>query len=279
MIRVGRLPEPVAQTVFARSWHEAVGSSGAGKAMNLRRLGAEVRLWAAIGDDEPGARVRAALQADGIDLHWQHDPSGTMRHVNLMDDHGARVSIFLNGGSNDLDVDTTFLDPWLRDADLVWTTIFNPCRAFLPLIAAAGREQWIDVHDYDGENLYHRQFVEAADMLFVSSARLADHRRFMQERVDAGARVVVCTHGAAGATAFGRDEGWVEQPAEPVPALVDANGAGDAFSAGFAVAWVGGLGLATAMRAGALMGAAAVGSLELAPTAAPRELMELLGDG
>jgi acarbose 7IV-phosphotransferase len=276
MVRLAAFPDPVPQTVFARGGHEAVGSSGAGKALNLRRLGFDVSLWAAIGDDDAGRRIRSALMAEGIGFFGQLDPAGTMRHVNLMDDAGDRISIFVNAGSATLEVDLGFLDPWLADADVVWTTIFDPCRVFLPAIAAAGKARWVDVHDYDGTAPYHQQFVEAADMLFVSSARLADHRRFMRERVDAGARVVVCTHGPAGAIALGRDEGWVEVPAAPAGSVVDTNGAGDAFSSGFAAAWVRGLGLEVAMHAGALMGAAAVTSPELAPSAVPEELVALL---
>ena len=51
IIRVVRFPDPDPATVSPVSWHDAVGSSGAGKALNLVRLGAEVTL-VALGDDE-----------------------------------------------------------------------------------------------------------------------------------------------------------------------------------------------------------------------------------
>jgi hypothetical protein len=38
MIRVDELPPPRPGSVFPPGWHETVGSSGAGKAMNLARL-------------------------------------------------------------------------------------------------------------------------------------------------------------------------------------------------------------------------------------------------
>jgi len=36
MVHLDSFPEPRPQIVFARSYHETVGSSGAGKALNLR---------------------------------------------------------------------------------------------------------------------------------------------------------------------------------------------------------------------------------------------------
>ncbi len=60
-------------------------------------------------------------------------------------------------------------------------------------------------------------------------------------------------------------EGWIDVPAVEVPAIVDTNGAGDAFFAGFAAAWLADAGLAAALHGGAELAAAAVQSPELAP--------------
>lgn len=269
MVHLDRFPDPVPQTVFARGFHDALGSSGAGKALNLRRLGVDVRLWAAVGADEDGERVRAALERDSISFRATIDPAGTMRHVNLMDRTGRRISIFANPGSHDLAVDASVAADWIAEADVVWVTILNPCRVWLPVVRAAGRPLWIDLHDYDGVNPYHDEFVEAADVLFLSSDRFPGYRAFMERRVAAGARLAVCTHGDQGATALGRDDGWHEVDAVPVDHVVDTNGAGDAFSSAFAVAWLRGDGLDAALRRGAAMGAAAVQSRELAPDVAP----------
>lgn len=277
MVDLAALPEPRPQTIFARGWREAVGSSGAGKALNLRRLGVDVTLWAALGADAAGEHVRTALAGAGVELIAHHDPAGTMRHLNLMDPAGDRVSIFLQSSSPNLDVDHSVVTGALAGADVVFVTIFDHCRGFLPIVASASKERWIDIHDYDGHEEYHREFVDAADVLFVSDIRLDDPAGFMRACVDRGTRLVVCTRGARGAVALGRDEGWCAVDPVPVPELVDSNGAGDAFSAAFAVAWHQGLGLEAAMRAGALMGAAAVASAGLAPESCPDELQGLLG--
>lgn len=265
MVYLDEFPAPHPQTVFARGSHQTIGSSGAGKALNLARLGFDTTLWALVGDDEPGARIRLRLTKEGITFLDQPDPLGTTRHVNLMDASGERISIFANPGSSDAAVDTAPVADRLASADLVVVTILDHCRAFLPLLA--GRPVWCDIHDYDGANPYHREFIEAADYLFLSSVNLPNYPRFMEAQVDAGARAVVCTHGADGASGLDAGGTWIDVEAAPVDHLIDSNGAGDAFFAGFASSWLRDQRLASAMESGVTMAGAAVASKELAPGA------------
>jgi sugar/nucleoside kinase (ribokinase family) len=263
MLYLDELPEPRPQTLFAARSYETVGSSGAGKALNLRHLGWQVRLWAALGTDEYGRKVRAFLGDAGVELTTVDDPAGTMRHVNLMDGSGDRISIFASSGSRHLEVDHHAMRQQMADADLVAVTIFDHCRGFLPIAAELGIPLWIDIHDYDGANPYHRDFIEAATYLQLSTTALRDWRAFAEARIRSGAELVVCTHGAAGASAYTAD-GWCDiatEPAQPV----DSNGAGDGFFAGFASALLHGDAVAVALQAGAEAAREAVRSPDLAP--------------
>lgn len=264
MLYIDRFPSPVPQTMFASAMHETVGSSGAGKALNLRRLGMDVTMWGLLGDDEPGRLARQAMERRGVRLLTQVDPAGTMRHVNLMDASGDRISIFAVPGSQDFPVDTSLVSDLVADADIVTVTIFDHCRRFLPMLREMGKPVWIDIHDYDGLNPYHQEFIEAADYLVMSSTAMQDWWSFLEGRVAAGTRVAVCTHGARGASGFSMEEGWIDVPAVETE-VVDTNGAGDAFFAGFSAAWVSGAGLEASLVRGSHTAAAALQTRELAP--------------
>ena len=68
MLYVDEFPQPHPQTVFARSSHTTVGSSGAGKALNFASLGANATLWGALGADEAADKVRAFMADAGVDM-------------------------------------------------------------------------------------------------------------------------------------------------------------------------------------------------------------------
>lgn len=268
MVYLERFPEPKPHTAFAQRQYETVGSSGAGKALNLASLGWDSTLWALLGADAAGDRVRQALGAAGVELRTVLDPAGTMQHVNLMDAAGDRISIFANPGTLDLAVDPEVVVELAAGKDLVALTIFEHCRPMLAPLREAGARLWIDVHDYDGANPYHRDFIAAASHLQLSTVALPDWRGFAQSRVDAGTSTVVCTHGARGAS-IATPDGWVEVDPVPVAEVVDTNGAGDAFFAGFATSWLTDRDPERAGQAGALAAAAALAAPDLAPVRTP----------
>lgn len=265
MVYRDELPSGDPGTIFVDRAHDTVGSSGAGKAMNLSTLGVDTVLWGLVGDDGYAGWIREVLDPYGIDFLSQTSEAGTERHVNFMDAVGDRLSVFVNPGPDDSDIDTSVVEPLLSEADIVSVVIKNYCRAFLPLVKRSGVDLWVDIHDYDGVNPYHTEFIEAADCLTMSSRLHKTWRGFLESRIEAGARVCIATHGAEGASAITAEDGWVDVPAVPVDRTVDTNGAGDAFFAGFSTTWVTTGNLASSLDAGAHQAALAVQSPELAP--------------
>jgi sugar/nucleoside kinase (ribokinase family) len=263
MIRVPALPPAEPGTVFPAGWHEAIGSSGAGTAMNLALLGVNITLHCLLGDDEAGLRVREGLEAAGIRVDALPDPTGTARHVNLMDAAGDRLSFLLRSGDPSVAYDLAHVEALVAGADEVMVAIVDQARVVLPIARRLGRRTWTDLHATDGERAYERDFLEA-DRVFFSGERLADPQPFMRRLVEAGRELVVCTRGAGGALAMLGDGSLVEVPAEPVDRIVDTNGAGDAFLAGVAYGELAGQPIERSLRIGARVAALAVGSPELA---------------
>lgn len=264
MIYVPAFPQPRAQTIFSHGYHETVGSSGAGKALNLHKLGLNVTLYALIGDDAAGEQAQTFFRQQGVRFCAGLDPGGTRRHVNLMDEAGERISIFIADGTFEPPLDLDEVDGLVAARDHVVLNITNYCRHFIPLIRAHHKPLWCDIHDYDGQNPYHHAFINAADYIFMSSANMPAYRDFMQRLIAQGKQLVVCTHGKQGATALTATGEWVETAAMPGTSLVDTNGAGDAFFAGTYYGIAHGHTLQHSLRLGAAAAGMCVTSPELA---------------
>jgi acarbose 7IV-phosphotransferase len=262
IVRVAALPAAGSPTLFAAGHRDTLGGTSAGKALGLAQLGLDVALRTVLGDDDAAAQVRTALTHPRLTLAAAVVPGATERHLNLMADDGSRVSIYLDTPGEPGPVPERVLAA-LGEAAVAVVDLAEHARGFLGLARAAGVPVWCDLHDWDGQEPFHRDFAAAADVVVVSDDRLPDPREFLAARVAAGARWAVCTRGARGAVALGRDEGWLEMPAVPVPDVVDTNGAGDAFVAGMLLGHLEGRPLGHCLRLGAAAGAMAVASADL----------------
>ena len=231
IIYLDRLPDPVPATLFA-SGIEAVGSTGAGKALAMTKLGIDNRLHSILGNDEPGNRIIAFLESKNVRFTYDWDVQ-TERHVNLMDREGKRISIFVKSSTADLPLDLVRLETLIKDADLIVLNIIGYTKRLIPLIQKHHKEVWTDLHDYQGGDLYYQPFIDAADVIFLSSDRLPDYLHWMTKWTREGKKFVVTTHGRNGATLLEKNKEPRFEPIIESYPLVDANGAGDSFFSGF----------------------------------------------
>ncbi|MBY4677224.1 carbohydrate kinase family protein [Marinobacterium arenosum] len=264
MVYLERWPESPQGSGPASGWQQALGSTGAGKALNLQRLGFEVHLHSLLGSDSAAKQICDQLLQAGIHCHWQQYRGASEQHLNLMLPGGERRSIFLEQEPDFGEVDIASLAPVWAACDYHWVNIKPYCRRLLPALQAFGKPIWCDLHDYDSGNPYHQPFIDAADYLMASAENLADCDRFMQQQIEAGKRLVIVTDGGAGLRAM--DAQGQRYHVEPAPGieLVDSNGAGDAFSAGLLWGWHQRRPLLECLQLGACAGALCVTSRSLA---------------
>lgn len=275
LVRVDVLPEARSQTLFAAGHHDGLGGTSAGKAVTLAALGVDVLLRTVLGADELGALVRGALAHPRITLDAVPARDGsTERHVNLMAADGGRVSLYLTLPSPAPGADPRAALPGAAVA------VVDLAELSVPVLAAAreaGVPVWCDVHDDDGVAAFQRPFADAADVLLVSEARLADPAAYLRARVAGGARLAVCTRGERGALALDADGFW-EVGAAPAAEVVDTNGAGDAFLAGLLAATLEGRPTAEALAWASAAGALAVETASLAAPHASAESVRALAE-
>lgn len=106
------------QTVYGKSFHMAPGGKGANQALQCARLGADVTMMGAVGDDLFGQQLLEPLQAAGMDTSHVAVHSGIhsgVGHVTLeVTEHTAQNRIVVIPGANrTLTVDEV---RWIQDA-------------------------------------------------------------------------------------------------------------------------------------------------------------------
>lgn len=267
------LPEPRPHTVRARSARDTLGGTSAGKVLHLADLGIPVTCVTVLGDDDPAARVRTALTHPGVELLVEVVSGPSERHINLVTDRGERVSLYLSvperprgpvpdaAAAAIATATDIVLDLAERTLDVLSSDSLRQARA-------RGARTWTDLHDYDGQAAFHRPFLAAADHVFLNADGLGDPLPFLHDCVRSGAQLAVCTLGAEGAVAV--DAGGREHrvPATPTE-VVDANGAGDGFLAGYLAAAACGADVREALEAGTRQAVRALLSVHLSPLLDP----------
>jgi sugar/nucleoside kinase (ribokinase family) len=261
IVRVPGLPLPSQDSIHVEPIESYVGHTGHGVVLGCHRLGLHSGLADVIGDDPEGRRIRAAYEKLGLPLAVAIHPDGTRRSVNLVSPDGRRLSLYDGRHPAGMRVDPNLWRGHVARARHVHVSIMDFARWALPDVLAADCTVSTDLHDWDGDNEYQRDFAQAADLVFVSTSALR------AEAIDwifasGRASVVVAMAGADGSYLHVRGEEPVHFPAVDIPGrpVVDTNGAGDAYVAAFLTTWLDGRTYSEAAEAGTIAGAWACGS-------------------
>jgi ribokinase len=243
--RVARLPA-TGDTVAAIDYRRVPGGKGANQALAARRLGADVALVAAVGDDEAAGEALALLAADGVDLgpvRRLDGPTGVA--LITVDDAGENTIVVVPGANARLTVDPAELagaDAVLCQLEVPMDTVATaaagtPPGALFCLNAAPAAPVPAEV-------------IDRADLVVANRAEFA-----AVDGLDRAGLVAV-TAGADGAAL--RTGGLeVARAAAPAVTPVDGTGAGDAFTGALVVGLLAGLDRDAALRRACLAGAAA----------------------
>lgn len=202
----------------------------------LRTLGDHVCLCSMTGNDYAAGYIRNTLTETGIsDEYVLPKLTQTPSSVVLYDPDGKR-QIYC-----DLkDIQETIYDfaPSVLDGiDLVAACNINFNRPLLHLAKAAGKTIATDVHVLsDIHDGYNREFMEMADILFLSDEAIGDDYRSFLGALAAtySCKIIVLGRGSKGAAMYLRKEDKiVEMPAAHTDPIVNTVGAGDALFSAF----------------------------------------------
>jgi len=248
-VAVPRLPQP-GETVSEGTLLVDHGGKGANQAVAARRLGAEVRFIACVGDDAAGHAIRDALAAEGIEIEGvvTTGSAATGTALIVVDAEGRNQIAVAPGANRALTVELA--RP--RDGDFAWAdvvlcqletpidtvrwalecarreraiTLLNPA----PIGDAAATLELLGLVDYLTPN-----DGEAERLTGIPITTLGDARKAAAALRKHGPRNIIVTLGARGVVADAGDE-ITHVPACAVKAI-DTTGAGDAFTGALAVA-------------------------------------------
>lgn len=276
IVYLNEFPRPFPQTIHHAPFRESCGSTGTGKALALTKLNVPNVLYTAFGNDYYGDKIENYLHSQNIKSVVVKDLAGTQRHINIMDAQGQRISMFITQSSATIDHDFDKVAQLIDECDIIVLNIIPYCLQLLPLVKASGKPVWTDLHDYDGSNPYYQPFFEASKYIHLSSDLLPNYKEVIQQFINNGKELVVCTHGKAGATLLSKTGEWIEQPAISNIQIVDSNGAGDSFFCGFLYGWLTKQSPARCMQYGAVCGALAVTDENLVYGALNNSLLQSL---
>jgi ribokinase len=268
-VGLARLPTP-GETLTGSGGEVLPGGKGANQAAAVGRLGHPVRFLGQVGEDGHGELLRRSLRATGVDdayLVTIPGPTGQAVILHLADGDNAIVVI---GGAN-----RDWAPSWQpAPAALTGATALLLQRevpaAINQATALAARAAGLRVVlDAGGEDApVPPALLAACDLLSPNETELA---RLTGLPTDSEAAVVTAARalqaggagdilvklGARGALLLERSGSLHRQGAFPVP-VVDTTGAGDCFTAAYAVAWVEGLAPAQRLRFAAAAAACCV---------------------
>ena len=263
VVYLDELPEPKTQSIRSIGAHVTLGQMGTGKSLNLKHLGFNTTLQAYIGNDEYGKRIIDFFSDKNINFSYDYDSAGTENHINIMDSHGERISITTCKTSFEPVINYEKMENLIKNSDYIALNIYNYNRHLIPLIKKYTKEIWCDLGDYEPDNKYFDDFANAADYITMSSIYLKDYKSVMKRFLDAGKKMVVCTHGNKGATHLTKEGKYIDTPIIDDYKLVDANGAGDSFFSALMYAYSQGFSMEKSMKVATIVAGLCISSNEL----------------
>ncbi len=213
-----------------------VAGVGYNLAKALLTLGDVPTLFAFLGRDEEAGRILRRLDDECVPAETVRELAATPVSVVLYDEAGKRQIYCDLKDVQDREMPSEMLSR-LPEYDLVAACNINFNRPLLHRAKELGKPVATDVHVLgDVEDGFNREFMECADILFLSDERLpcAPEDFVLRLRDRYPCRVIAVGLGGEGALLFDRAEGSLTRlSAVPCENVVNTVGAGDALFSGF----------------------------------------------
>ncbi|RSM82265.1 ribokinase [Amycolatopsis sp. WAC 01375] len=234
------------ETVLGGDTVLSPGGKGANTAVAAARLGADVALLGAVGDDPYGELLKRSLAESGVNtgsLRTSERPTG-IAYITVTPDgeNSILVSPGANSGLRPEDID-------LDGAEIVVLSLEIPLETVEHAVAKAVENGVKTLLNLSPAAELSAKTLQGLDVLLVNeheAAFLLGGEADFPKLLDLGPKAAVVTLGAKGAAVVTAD--GVTEVSSPKVEAVDTTGAGDAFAGALATSLAKGEGLADAAR-------------------------------
>ena len=239
---------PVAgETVTDASLHRYPGGKGANQALAARRLGADVALFACVGEDASAAEALALLREGGVNLDGSAtvaEPTGTA--LIAVSASGENQIVVAPGANRCLTADAfdaSDYDAVICQLEVPVATLETVCQRRADTLVCMNLAPALPIPE---------ELVRCADVIVVNETEA----QFYGEALRRNSARLVITRGGEGAALFENGQ-KVASATPPQVDVVDTTGAGDTFTAALTVALVEGMSAEAALRFACTAGALA----------------------
>ncbi len=206
---------------------------------NLKKLGDNVTFISMIGDDLFGKLIISELKDKSFPIeHIYKNLSATPQSVILFDQSGKREIYCDLKDYQDVSLDFSLMQQKIEHSDVIVACNSNFNRPLLKVASRLNKIVATDVHVFSNvDDEYNRDFLEKADILFMSDEALKDRdiKDFIWEVYNRfHNRIIVVGCGSKGSLLFeAENKEFTEIPAVYTRPVVATSGAGDTLFSSF----------------------------------------------
>lgn len=237
-IKVPKLPieqMPISYHFFGMKSSVSGGGYNVSKALHI--LGDEVQFLSMIGNDDIGEVVEKHLEEEGIDPKYLKKGLKETPESLVFYDHQNKHQIFFDlKDVQEKEYDKKLFEKAMKNTELLFIGNANFCRPFLKNAKKSGKLIATDVSSITSiEDEYNQEFMEIADILFVSDDFLKNPMEFLEElKQKYDAEIIIIGRGVKGAILYVKKDHFTgEFPSVKTRKIVNTLGAGDAMCSAF----------------------------------------------
>jgi len=248
VIKTSRMPKP-GESFFGQSFGMIPGGKGANQAVAVAKLGEKAQLVGKVGKDVFGDKLVNNLKEFGVNVDYVFQDSSASTGVAfiIVTREGENSIIIVTGANGNLSSeDVKAVEATIKNSNLLLLQLEIPLETVscsvelankykVPVVLDAGPPPRFFPDFFTGVDILSPNELEAEELTGMKIKDLESAKAAAQKLLNTGIKRVVLKLGANGALLATRDE--VKHIKGIKVRAVDTTAAGDAFTAGLAVAY------------------------------------------